>query len=388
MLIALSLAFMFVFAPAPVAADVEPVRLEAGPVLAGDSVVWAESSGATLHVRSARANGASRTLFQADPPSDEHSWSVAGLAASPARVALFRRSTFCRRGDPTTVYPCVHSRQILAGAAGQPLRTLAATGTCLRFNEESVDVVVRTIVATESYCRTENGLARVRLVRYTAGRRVIVRDLQMDPSSCCVAMRATGRFVVWAGQSAVFLLDLRTRRMLRSVVLGDHHVDAVAVQADGKAAVLSHRIPGAQSALRVAWFDHSRSELRTLPISARDSADVDLELANDRIVVERKLTAGSELVVSDLRGRTRRLARFDARLRLAGAFDFDGRLVTWASERITSSRLDCPRPPSLRPCFWRDSGIRSFWLADVRVRPLEPKVVAREQFQDLLRIGN
>jgi hypothetical protein len=216
---------------------------------------------------------------------------------------------------------------------------------------------------------------------------VVVRDREMDPSSCCVGMRATGRFAVWAGPSVVFLLDLRLRRVVRTVEFGEHFVDAVAVQDDGKVAFVSRRIRSSPTALRIAWFDRSRSDVHTLPISARVSIDPDVALANDRIVVERKLESGSELVVSDLRGRTRRLARVGGRLRLAGGFDFDGKLVTWASERVTGSRLDCPRPPSLRPCFWRDSGIRSFWLADIRRHPIAPQLVAREQFHELIRVG-
>lgn len=389
MQIALAFAvFALVFASAP--PEVESMRLEAGPELAGDAVVWAETDGARVRVRSGRANGSSRTLFDAAPPTDEHTWSVVALAASPLRIALLRRSTFCRRGDTTTVYPCVHSRQVLAAAPGQRLRTLVGTGACLLFSpfdEGSVDVVARTIFATESSCPAEKLPARVRLVRYTAAKRVIVRDRQMDPASCCVGMRATGRFAVWAGPSVVFLLDLRARRVVRTVEFGDHFVDAVTVQDDGKVAFVSRRIPGPPTALRVAWFDRSRSEVHMLPISARFSIDPDVELANDRIVVERKLEQGSELVVSDLRGRTRRLARFGGRFRLVGGFDFDGKLVTWASERVTSSRLDCPRPPSLRPCFWRDSGIRSLWLADIRRRTIAPELVAREQFNALIRVG-
>lgn len=390
MLVALALVAIFVPIHASGTAEVEPIRVEAGPVLAGDSVVWAESNGATFRVRSGRPNRPTQTRFDAAPPSDEHTWSVAALAASPERVALLRRSTFCRRGDVTTVFPCVHGRQVLAGLHGRVMRVVASTRPCLLFSplsEEGVDVVGRTIVAAESYCRGERGPARRRLVRYDATRRVVLRDEPMNPSACCGGVRAAGRFVVWASDALVLLYDLSARRVVRRVVVGHGFVQAVAVQPDGKFAVLLRRVRSATDALQLRWFD-SNTASHTLPVTVRGSGAVDLEFAADRIVVERKVGGGSELAIVDLRGRTRPLVRFGSRFRRAGEFDFDGVHVTWASERLISSRLDCPPSPSLRPCFWRDSGIRAVWLADIRRRPLAPRLVVRERFADLARIGN
>ena len=45
-----------------------------------------------------------------------------------------------------------------------------------------------------------------------------------------------------------------------------------------------------------------------------------------------------------------------APLRLRGDFDFDGRRVTWASDRISESHVDCPPPGIGRPCIVRESG--------------------------------
>lgn len=391
MLRALSLAIVFLVARSSVAAEPESWRLEAGPALTGDGVVWAESSGTTLRVRTARANGATRTLYRGDPPSDEYSWSVAALAASPARIALLRRSTFCRRGDPTTVFPCLHARQILVGGGRRPLRVLATTGTCLWFsplNEESVDVVGKTILAIESYCPGEQGPVRRRLVRYNPAGRVVLRDEPMSPSACCSGVRAAGRFVVWSSDSLVLLYDLRKRRVVEQLEIGHGFVQAVAVQEDGKLAVLIRRARSAADSLQLQWFDSGHKTPHTFPISVPASGLVDLELRADTIIVARRLGQGSELAMFDLRGRVRGLARFGGRFRRAGEFDFDGARVTWATERLTSSRLDCPPPGRRVPCFWRDSGIRSIWLAERRTRPLRPKLVAREQFHDLHRVAD
>jgi hypothetical protein len=68
--------------------------------------------------------------------------------------------------------------------------------------------------------------------------------------------------------------------------------------------------------------------------------------------------------VADLDGRARVLARFSGRLEQVGGFDATARAVTWASRRITRTRLDCPPSAQGRPCLVRKTGALTVWQAE------------------------
>jgi hypothetical protein len=55
------------------------------------------------------------------------------------------------------------------------------------------------------------------------------------------------------------------------------------------------------------------------------------------------------------------VARFAGPVRLRSGFDFDGRRVAWASDRVTATREDYP-PEQGRPCILRETGTTSVWL--------------------------
>ena len=74
-------------------------------------------------------------------------------------------------------------------------------------------------------------------------------------------------------------------------------------------------------------------------------------------------------MLADLAGRTSTIARPAAPLRLRGDFDFDGRRVTWASDRISESHVDCPPRGIMRPCIVLESGLTTIWLASAGGRP-------------------
>jgi hypothetical protein len=86
----------------------------------------------------------------------------------------------------------------------------------------------------------------------------------------------------------------------------------------------------------------------------------------------------SALVVSDLAGRARVLARFSSRLEQVGGFDATTRAVTWASRRITRTRLDCP--PRRQVCIVRKTGTLTIWRAETAGGPIH--AVARWAFND------
>ncbi len=114
-----------------------------------------------------------------------------------------------------------------------------------------------------------------------------------------------------------------------------------------------------------------------LPLRGRDTQ---IRIADGRIAVERFLTLKtSALILADLAGRTRTVARFAAPLRLRG-FAFDGRDLAWASDRVASTRVDCPPPGQGRPCVLRETGLTTIWRRTVSAGGA--LVVARLPFVD------
>jgi hypothetical protein len=79
----------------------------------------------------------------------------------------------------------------------------------------------------------------------------------------------------------------------------------------------------------------------------------------------------SALVVSDLAGRTRVLARFSGRLEQVGSFDASTRTVAWASRHVTRTRLDCP--PSRQWCMVRKTGTLTIWQANIAGGAARPR---------------
>jgi hypothetical protein len=144
------------------------------------------------------------------------------------------------------------------------------------------------------------------------------------------------------------------------------------VQRDGKLAVAFRLVEVAQAGpTTIGWFSRSEPRLHLLPSRGRDTR---IGIAGDRIVFERlRSPSKSELVVSDLAGRARVFARFGGKTRLRG-FDFDGRRLGWASDRIAARRVDCPPPGEGRPCIRRETGITSIRR--------DGRLIARLRFED------
>jgi hypothetical protein len=114
-----------------------------------------------------------------------------------------------------------------------------------------------------------------------------------------------------------------------------------------------------------------------LPVGAGPA----MRLAGDRIVaVVSGPGSTTELVSADLRGRVRTLARFTRTVEEAGGIDATATSVTWASRRITSTRVDCPPPGQGRPCRLLKSGVETVWLGGTTSGPV--RAVARWAFTD------
>src|SRR6266545_300105 len=153
-----------------------------------------------------------------------------------------------------------------------------------------------------------------------------------------------------------------------------------ALQQDGKLAVAYRLVELARTGpATVAWRSRSAPRLHVLRLRAHDTR---VRIADDRIAFAKYGTAKtSALVVADLAGHARTVARFVPPTRLRG-FDFDGGRIVWASDRVTATRTDCPPPGQGRPCVLRESGITTIWLQTLRSGA--PRVVARLPYVDTL----
>ena len=152
------------------------------------------------------------------------------------------------------------------------------------------------------------------------------------------------------------------------------------VQADGKLAVVLAPAAGGGAAL--AWRAPGAAALHRLRLPVLlPFAGPTVRLAGDRIVVVSPGTGStSELVSADLLGHVRTPARFTKSVEQAGGIDASEKSVTWASRRITSTRVDCPPPGQGRPCLLLKSGVETVWLARLTSGP--SRVVARWAFTD------
>ena len=348
-----------------------------GPVLAGDAVVWGEQADATASLHLWAPRGGERVVY-----SDQRLNLTGTLAASPTRLAFERSYPSCAP-QPNVV--CPQAQDALAGPSAGPFTTLAPPRTCSVAtigNELAVDGGVAAYL--EPRCGGD-------------GMRVLVRDVAHHGRSILLADTAgagdvaiAGRYVAWSDRRGgdVVVYDRLARRVsYRARVSPGAAVDVdlgLDVQRDGKLAVSYRPIEVARAGpTAVAWLSPSAPRPHVLPLRGSDTR---VRIADDRIAFVRFLTAKtSALVVADLAGRARTVARFVPPVRFRSGFDFDGRAVAWASDRVTATRVDCPPPGQGRPCVLRESGLTTIW------RRAEPTggahVVARLPFVDEIARG-
>jgi hypothetical protein len=357
--------------------------LVGGPVLAGDGVVWLEREGDEIRLERALPGLRPRVLLR-QPTRD--GW-LEDVAASASVVAVERRTMVCPPPNPPIAYTCSERRAVLEAGSRGGFRTVAPTDDCgggSSSSPSSVDASGTAVALGLNVCLApDNRRRRVVLVRLDRpGSTLLCDSAQFAPASRCEGnARVAGRFVAWReGTNAIVVFDTRSGEVAsRAPVPRTVSFD---LQADGTVVAAYH--PGdAGVPASVAWH-RADGPGRTLPfrIVGANGRDPDVRIAADRILAERDLGRGaSALVVSDLAGRTTRIARFKAPVRRDGGLDLDARRVTWASSRITSSRVDCPPPPSARPCVRRATGVTTIWVAPASGGA--PRVVARLPFRDV-----
>jgi hypothetical protein len=339
----------------------QPRQLVAGPVFAGDRVVWGEQRD-QLNVLTAARDAT--PLWQS--PS---SWFSGPLAASASLVAFTRSYDGCP-GQPGVVCPV--ETQAIAGPPRGSLRPLAAAERCSTGGSGRRLAVSGTRVA---YL----GLACASST-YSVSVRERGRTVFRHGASCCDVSLAGNELAFKSGNS-VDVFDLRTSRLVsRTVPTQAEPIAAFDVQADGKLAVVLG--PTAERRAALAWRAPATRALHRLRLPVLlPLAGPAVRLVGDRIVVLSAGTGSSaDLVSIDLGGRVRRLAHFTKSVEQVGGFDAIKRSVTWASRRITHTSVDCPPPGQGRPCRLLKSGVATIWVASTDSGP--PRAVERWSFTD------
>ena len=201
-------------------------------------------------------------------------------------------------------------------------------------------------------------------------------------SGCCRDVALAGKYAAWIDGSKVVVDDRVGRRTAYLARIAPAGIDVdmgFDLQADGKLGVAYRLVESARAGpTKIAWLSRSAPRPHVLRFRARDTR---IRIAHDRIAFERYVSpdAGT-LVVADLAGPARTIARFSPPTRLRGGFDFDGQRIVWASDRVTTTRTDCPPPGQERPCLLRETGITTIWLEDLASG--KPRLVARLPFLD------
>jgi hypothetical protein len=343
--------------------------LVAGPVLVGDRVVWGELRGQT----SVLIRAGDRTPFW----HSASGWLAGPLAGSPSTISFATSSIPCSGANTA----CPVETTILAGRRGTGFIPITRPLRCVSARAGRTIAVFGSLVATVTpSCESATSSVTVR-----DGRREIFRRGGVD---CCQVALA-GQTLAWSSGGAVYVFDLATRSLrFRAAPPAGELITAFDVQADGKLAMLVGQQPDGHTT--VTWRSATEPTLHRLPLPAvLATHQPSLRLIGDRLVLETAPPASptnslrrTELVVSDLSGHARVLARFSNRLEQVGGFDATARAVTWASRRITRTRLDCPPPGQQRPCLLRKTGILTIW--DATIHGGRPDAVARWSFTDAL----
>jgi hypothetical protein len=329
-----------------------------GPALAGEAVLWAEESSGTgsLHLWTARHGD--RTLYHSDSLAVTRPF-----ASSPKLLAFERTYSSC---PPPSGHVCPDGTDALIGPLAGPYRTLTRPRTCFLPQVGNALAVDGGMAAyLELDCSRQRLRVIVRDIEHAGPPRVLHEASFSE--DCCRDIALAGRYVAWRDGPAVVVYDRLARRVAYRPRIGPVGVDVdfnFDLQRDGKLAVGSRLIQfGQASAPTIAWLSPSAPRLHVLPFRGNSTQ---ISIAGDRIAFEQSGSRkSSALVVTDLRGRARTVARLAPPITLR-AFDFDGRRLAWASDRVTSTRVDCPPPGQGRPCVRRKSGVTSVWVRAVR----------------------
>jgi len=292
------------------------------------------------------SDGSLRTLYR---PSPKRPGYVTFLAGSSTRVVALRYQPgvqSCEVGGD-----CTPSRaELIGGAAGTGLsrlfgatERLVPTARCRRRIAQLGDEG-----GAEEASLEDDRLAYARRVRCLSPRRrgrpqVVVRNLSTGAVRVVrrgigVGVQLAGRFLAYQtygrrDQSTVVVRNLRSRRVAYRARVGDWY----SLGADGKLATATFD-PSFSFVGRLGWYSPESPRLHTLPNRVSVFSAAPLVYADGRIAYVRgRDSEDVQLAVTDLRGRARVHARFQAPEELE-AFDFDGKRLAFTHTRYRADR--------------------------------------------------
>jgi hypothetical protein len=347
-----------------------------GPALAGDAVVWGEEAGGTGSLHQWTQRFGERVLYRSN------SLALGRPLAASRRFLAFGRSYPSCKPQPNVA--CPQAEDALVGPPRGPFRTLVRPRKCSLPTSGNTFALDGGMAAyLEVDCEGQRMRVVVRDVAHSK-RPLIIRDAELS-TGCCTDVAIAGRFVAWSERNEIVVYDRLASRPVYRARIGPEAGIGVDLgfdlQRDGKVA-LSYRLVEVAQAVptTIAWLSPSAPRLHVLSLRGTDTR---IRIAGDRISFKRFLTPSmSVLVVADLAGRARPVARFAPPVSLRGRFDFDGRHITWASDRVTSTRVDCPPPGQERPCVRRQTGVTSIWIRAATGGA--PRRIAQLRFDDTI----
>lgn len=374
-------AFAALLAACPATAATTAVRgasPAAGPVLSGDSVVWAEGGAERpLELKAAGPGGVPATLTSFPALGPDRAQRIESLAASPSHVAFIRATN---RRDPADGQYYGDAIELWAGAGTSFSRIDDGCGGW----PGSVDVD-GTVLAYE--------------INNCSRRGIILRDLASDSPPRVLDVHTggraeidlEGRYLAWwdarfdpsAPQlHAVIVYDLVSGREAYRVdvtgLVGEapygyaYHFD---LQPDGKLALAWQR-SGLFEPAHSAWFSPAEPSPHPLPV---ELASPWVTIAGDQIATCRR--DARDFAVLDLAGGL--VNRFDA-YEPGWACDkiaFDGRRLAWVAPHrgvLYTASFPAEPPPEEYPLpsFTRFPGVAQVARAEVRGLLTLPGVIA------------
>lgn len=345
-----------------------------GPLLAGDTIVWGEEAGGSGSLHGWMRSHGDRVLYRSD------SLALTGPLAATRTLIAFGRSYPGCAPQPNLVCPQVEDAVV--GPPGGPYRRLGGPRKCSMPTLGNTIALDNGVAAyLELDCARQRLRVRVRDVRHGRGA-VVLRSAPVS-SGCCRDIAIAGRYVAWSEGRDVVVYDRIARKTAYRAPVGREGIGVdlgFDLQRDGKLAVAYRLVEVARAGpTTIAWFSRSAPRLHVLRSRGSETR---IRLAGNRIAFERFMgQKTSVLVVATLGGKSEAIARIAPPVRLRSGFDFDGPNIVWASDRVTSGRVDCPPPGQERPCVKRESGVTSIWL---RAAGGRPRLVARLPFADTI----
>jgi hypothetical protein len=333
-------------------------QLTAGPVLAGERVVWGEQEDGVSALRIA---GVASPVWESRPQ-----WFNGPLAASASLIAFTRSFPGCATQSGVA---CPVETQAVSGPQGRSLRPVAPAERCTTGGRG------RRVAVSGSY------VAYLGISCASVTSSVLVRKqgqaVYRHAASCCDVALAWP-YLAFRSDVLVDLIDLRTNRLVSTTASGEQ-IAGFDVEADGALAILLGRNTTGRDVL--AWRALGGVLKRTPVAVAVPPTSAAVRFIGGRFVfVTPRPASRSELISMDLRGRRRNIAGFGGAVEQVGGFDASLHTVTWSSRLITATRTDCPPPGELRPCRLLKSGVETVWAAGLSAGA--PRVVARWAFAD------